>query len=50
MWKKAKAFFVGFVTAYLPYKTNWTSFDELAAYDEGRKVALILFGGAKWDA
>ena len=47
MWKRLKAFFIGFTTANKPYRTTWTSFDELAAYDEGREVALILFGGAK---
>lgn len=47
MLKKLKAFWLGLTTANKPYKTMWSSFDELAAYDEGRELALFLFGGAK---
>ncbi len=43
MLKKFKAFWLGLTTAKKPYKTVWASFDELAAYDNGREVALLLF-------
>ena len=45
MW----AFVVGFFTSHLPYRTQWTSFDELAAYNQGRSCACELMGKDEYE-